>query len=124
MCHRWCSPVYCFFSASIAQEQAALDSAQQARKVADGLVQNFAAADDATAAAQREILEWDATILDLMGKLTAAQQKRAAASKRCYITSAKRHDLDDDLQHGTKYTGNILEIITNAKRRKFHGGGL
>lgn len=59
-----------------------------------------------------------------MGKLAAAQKKRVAASNRCYITSAKRYDLDDDMQHGTRCAGNILEIIQNAKRRKFGGGGL
>ena len=107
-----------------AQGQAALNSAQQARKIVGGIVQNFAAADDATKAAQREVAEWDATILDLMGKLTAAHKKRAAASRRCYIKSASQCKLDDDLQHGTKCTSNILEIIHSAKRQKFDGGRL
>lgn len=110
--------------ASIAQGRAALDSAQQARKVANGLVQNSAAADDANDAAQQEIEQLDATIFHLMENLAAAHKKRAAASKRCYVKSARQHDLDDDLQHMTQCTSNVLEIVKNAKRRKFDRGGL
>ena len=110
--------------ASIAQGQAALDSAQQARKFANGLVQNSAAADDAIDAAQQEIEQLDAIILDLMEKLAAAHKKRVAASKRCHIKSAKRHDLDDDLQHMTQCTSNVLATIHRAKRQKLDRGGL
>lgn len=107
--------------AFVAQGSAAVNSAQQARKVAGALVQNIAAADDATDAAEEEVAKWDATISDLIKKLNVAHEKRAAASRTSQMNLARRQTLDDHLQDMTANTSSVLEILQNAKRRKFNG---
>lgn len=87
-------------------------------------MQKIAAADDATDAADEEVAKWDATISDLIKKLNAAHEKRAAASRTSQESLARRQLLDVHLQDMTANTSNVLEILQNAKRRKFGGVNL
>ena len=87
-------------------------------------MQKIAAADDATDAAKEEVANWDATISDLIKKLNAAHEQRAAASRTSQESLARRQVLDIHLQDMTANTSNMLKILQNAKRQKFDGVNL
>lgn len=92
---------------------------QQAKQQAEALVQDVAAADEASNAAQEQVKDCDAEITSLISQLDAAHERRAAASADAYKKSARCNVPEDHLQHLADTTNSMLQNLRNAKRRKF-----
>lgn len=98
--------------------------AAHACKAANALVQDLAAADEASNAAKEQVDQWDAKIADLITELATAHKQRAAASTNAHDKSTRCGALDDRVQHLTHSTSTMLEMLRNAKKRNFDEMGL